>query len=88
MAKTIKIGYTKYCDQNILDIIAYNIKYYRKEQDITQETLAANANIEAKMLSSYENAKVNLSISSVTNIAAALKVSLFDILTDRRPVEK
>lgn len=64
-------------------VIGKNIRKYRKQKGLTQETLAFDAEISVKMLSEYENGKHNISQEALSKIADALYVSVDELLPER-----
>ena len=65
---------------DILETIASNIKKYRKEKGISQESLANMASIDRTYMTDIENAKRNLSIKVLERIANALEVDIKHLL--------
>ena len=64
------------------DIIARNIIRKRKRLGITQEELADMAEINVTYLGYIENAKHNISIKKLQQLAAALDVSVTELITE------
>lgn len=60
----------------LLKLIAANIVYLRKEKGLTQDELAAKAGIDRTYIGYIENAKHNLTIGKLLDIADALEVSI------------
>ena len=65
--------------EEILSVVAENIRIERLRKRYTQEQLAEKAGITAKYLNSIENAKVNPSIVIIVNICLALGLKLNEI---------
>ncbi|MFV0187812.1 helix-turn-helix transcriptional regulator [Empedobacter falsenii] len=65
---------------DILETIASNIKTYRKEKGISQESLANMASIDRTYMTDIENAKRNLSIKVLERIANALEIDIKKLL--------
>lgn len=63
-----------------LEVIAKNIVYLRKRKHLSQDELANLADIDRSYLGYIENAKFNITIQKAEVIAAALEVSIFDLL--------
>lgn len=63
---------------DIYEIIARNIKYYRKQNNITQAQLAERTEYSHEFIRRIEapNSKKNFSIDAVSNIAKALNISI------------
>jgi transcriptional regulator with XRE-family HTH domain len=65
----------------LVAVIGSNIRTARKEQGITQEKLAEDADISAKHLSAVENGReTNLSFRYVKGIAMALGIDYKNLL--------
>lgn len=62
--------------EEILKIVAENIRIERLRKRYTQEQLAEKAGITSKYLNLIENAKVNPSIVIVVNICSVLEINL------------
>lgn len=61
--------------------LAKNVKEHRITQGITQQTLAARANIAISTIWELENAKVeDLRLSTITAIAQTLKIDTIKLL--------
>lgn len=54
--------------------IAENIAAFRKSEGISQETLAARANVSRRYISAIENGRHRLTIDTIEKIALALSV--------------
>lgn len=65
--------------------IGYNIAYYRKHANLTQEQLAELVGISRSHLSAIEAPNVNRSVSMelVLDIAAALRIDAYQLLKMR-----
>ena len=70
---------------DIYDIIARNIKYYRKCKNMTQAQLAEKTEYSHEFIRRIEapNSKKNFSIDAVSNIANALDINI-DLLFDKK----
>ncbi len=66
--------------EDLLLIIAGNVVKYRKQLGLTQEELAFKAEIDRTYIGYIENAKQNISIEKLCEIAKALKVDVADLL--------
>lgn len=66
--------------ESILQIIALNITDIRKKKNISQDELAYNAGIDRTYMGYIENAKNNITIGKLVQIANALQVELIDLL--------
>ena len=67
----------------LLKLIASNIIYFRRERGLTQDELAYMAGIDRTYVGYIENAKHNLTIGKLVEIAQALGVSVDDLLKAR-----
>lgn len=63
---------------DVYDLIAKNIKYYRKEKKMTQAKLAEKTEYSHEFIRRIEapNSKKNFSLEAVSNIANALDIDL------------
>lgn len=70
---------------NVYELIAKNIKYYRKEKKLTQAQLAEKTGYSHEFIRRIEapNSKKNFSIDAVSNIANALNINI-EILFEKR----
>lgn len=84
MAKT---GYKKKRDQQMLNVVGKNIRYYRQLKDIKQVNFANMCNIEPKMLYSYEYGKVEIGVSMVAIIAKHLGIEPNILLIEREELK-
>ncbi|NJL13691.1 MAG: helix-turn-helix domain-containing protein [Microscillaceae bacterium] len=66
--------------EDLLLIIAGNVIKHRKQLGLTQEELAYKAEIDRTYIGYIENAKQNISIEKLCEIAKALKVDVADLL--------
>ena len=73
---------------DVYEIVAKNIKYYRKKKNMTQAELAEKTEYSHEFIRRIEapNSKKNFSIDAVSNIADALEVSI-DLLFEKRDIE-
>ena len=67
---------------NNLETIGLNIKWYRYQRRLTQENLAKKIQFKIAFVSSIENGKANVTISTVESIANGLNVKLIDLLNE------
>jgi transcriptional regulator with XRE-family HTH domain len=67
--------------------VAHNLRNCRLARGMTQETLAANAEITQTFLSQLESAKRNVSVDTVERLAQALEVDIVDLLAPLKIVE-
>ena len=78
---------TKHYD--VYELIAKNIKYYRKQRNMTQAELAEITEYSHEFIRRIEapNSKKNFSLETVSNIAAALDIDL-ELLFSKKLIEK
>lgn len=74
---------------DVYELIAKNIKYYRKEKNMTQAELAEKTEYSHEFIRRIEapNSKKNFSLEAVSNIAAALDIDL-ELLFSKKLFEK
>lgn len=61
---------------------AWNLRRLRVEQGISQEALAVDADIDRTHVSRLERGKENPTLAVMDRLAAALKVSICDLLVE------
>lgn len=64
-------------------VLANNLRQERKKRNLTQVELANMTGIERKTIIYYETCKHAANLNTIETIAAALKVSVIDLLTER-----
>ncbi|WP_081738895.1 helix-turn-helix domain-containing protein [Mesorhizobium ciceri] len=64
--------------------MAINVRRLRHEQDLTQEDLAARAELSSRYVGSIERARVSASVSVLGRLAAALNVDPCDLIRQPR----
>lgn len=76
-------------DYDIYELIAKNIKYYRKEKKMTQAELAEKTEYSHEFIRRIEapNSKKNFSLDAVNNIANALEIDI-ELLFSKQLLEK
>jgi transcriptional regulator with XRE-family HTH domain len=67
---------------NLLKIIGKNVTRLRKEKKLSQEQLANLAEIDRTYIGYIENAKYNVSITKLQQIADALEVSVSELINE------
>jgi len=65
---------TKVRDEKILIKFGENIKFLRKEQNISQSQLGFEANIPREQVGRIERGQVNTTLSTIIAISKALKI--------------
>lgn len=72
-------------DNDIYEIIAKNIKYYRKRANMTQAQLAEKTEYSHEFIRRIEapNSKKNFSLDAVSNIAKALDIN-YELLFEKK----
>ena len=70
---------------DVYELIAKNIKYYRKSRNMTQAELAEKTEYSHEFIRRIEapNSKKNFSIDAVSNIAKALDIDI-ELLFEKR----
>lgn len=76
-------------DYDIYELIAKNIKHYRKEKKMTQAELAEKTEYSHEFIRRIEapNSKKNFSLDAVNNIANALEIDI-ELLFSKQLLEK
>ena len=71
--------------KDVYELIAKNIKYYRKSRNMTQAELAEKTEYSHEFIRRIEapNSKKNFSIDAVSNIANALDIDI-ELLFEKR----
>ncbi len=75
----------------LLNIVAQNIVFYRKQASMTQEELAFSADIDRTYIGYIENAKHNITLGVLQKIGTALNTPLLSLLTANEhhtPIQK
>lgn len=74
---------------DIYEVIAKNIKYYRKSKNMTQAQLAEKTEYSHEFIRRIEapNSKKNFSIDAVSNIANALDINI-ELLFEKKDNDK
>lgn len=67
---------------NASTLIGLNTKWYRYEQNITQEKLAELTNMKMAYISTIETGDANLTCKNIDTIAKCLKVKLQDLFNE------
>jgi transcriptional regulator with XRE-family HTH domain len=71
---------------SLLKLIAANIIHLRKKRGLTQDELAVKANIDRTYIGYIENAKQNITLSKLVDIADALEVPFEHLLSPNQEV--
>ena len=64
---------------NTIDIFRYNLKYYRKQRNLTQEELSEISGISTDYLSEIERGKGTPSFKRMELIANALNIEVYKL---------
>ena len=67
-------------DLDAINVLAKNVRRYRIEENLSQETLANLAGIEYSQVSRIERGIINTSISVIFALATALKIKPSQLL--------
>lgn len=65
------------------DVLARNVRRLRTARDLSQEKLAADADLRQALISEIEIGVANPTLDSLTKIAAALKVEMIDLFASK-----
>lgn len=66
-------------NENIKNKLAKNIKKYRTQKGLSQETLSLELDFDVSYVGKVENAKMNISIDRIIKIANFLDVSFEEL---------
>ena len=66
-----------------MDILADNLRVYRKSKHLSQEELADMCDLHRTYVGSVERGERNVTLSSLETLASALGVSVPELLTKR-----
>lgn len=67
-------------ESEILKVFGENVRQLRKKKDISQEELAHRADLHRTYIGMIERAEKNITLLNMEKIAAALNVSISDLL--------
>lgn len=67
-------------DEKLYQIIANNVKKYRKLNNMTQEALANASNLAVRHIQKIESGTLNITISTLNKISSALNIHPSDLL--------
>ena len=67
-------------ENQLREVIAYNLRVERAKKDLTQEQLAEKAEISHKHLTKIENCYVTPSVFIILKLANALDITVNDIV--------
>jgi transcriptional regulator with XRE-family HTH domain len=67
--------------QNLVEILAHNIKEYRRLKELSQEKFAEICGLHRTYIGSVERGERNVSLSTLEVFASVLGVSVPDLLT-------
>lgn len=67
---------------NIHEILAHNLKKYRKKKNLSQEDLAFLCNLHRTYISSIELCKKSPSLKTIEIISKVLDISISDLFTE------
>lgn len=70
----------------IIKIISTNVKKYRLEKDISQETLAEHANLHRNSVSLLEKGELNFTMTTLEDIANALEVDVSALIDENSQI--
>lgn len=67
---------------DIKEVLARNMRFYRKEAGLTQEKLAEICGLHRTYIGGIEQERINVSLNNINKIAHALDVSAADLLSE------
>ena len=68
-----------------MEIIAENVRHYRKRAHLSQEKLAERAELHRTYIGGVERGEYNVSAVNIARIAKALEIEPFILLIKRSP---
>jgi len=80
--KTVKTKLRK-PSRKMMQILADNMREFRRKQGISQEELAEMCNLHRTYVGSVERGERNVTLSTLEAIAAALSIGVSKLLTER-----
>ncbi len=66
-------------NEDIKEIFAKNVRKFRKQKKISQETMSLELNLDISYMGKIENAKMNFTIDKAIAIANFLEVDLISL---------
>lgn len=72
---------------DIKNVLAENIRHFRRKSNLTQEKLAEESNLHRTYIDSIENKHRNVSIDNIDAIAKALNIKTFELLKEQKGVK-
>jgi transcriptional regulator with XRE-family HTH domain len=67
-------------EKSLRGTLAYNIRYFRSEQKVSQEELAFRCELDRTYISAVERCIWNVSLGNIEKIAEALEVEAWQLL--------
>ena len=74
--------------ENIRTILAENLRNLRRSQNLSQDELAVKCGLHRTYIGSVERCERNVTLSSLEMLAAALGVSVPELLSKKEKTEK
>ncbi len=68
--------------QNIKKTIGNNLRYIRFQKNLSQEKFYEQYNLNPKYMASIERGEINIGVEFLANLAAALDVSIHDLIQE------
>lgn len=78
----------RYPEAELLETLAENIRIFRRQKGLSQETLADMCSLHRTYVGSIERKERNVTIASLAVLARALGVSVPELLTPREHEQK
>ncbi len=69
---------------HLLDIVAGNIRAYRRRMHMSQEALAERADLHRTYIGMVERSEKNITLLSLQRISLALNVPVIDLLEEKK----
>jgi transcriptional regulator with XRE-family HTH domain len=70
-------------EKDIVTIISFNILHFRTRLGLSQEELAARANLDRSYVGRVERGENNVTARNIAKLAAALQVEPYELLIER-----
>lgn len=87
LASTAFLCYNLYMDE-LKQIIADNIVFYRKELNMTQAELAERLNYSDKAVSKWERGESYPDIATLASLSKMFNITVDELITDRKKIKK
>ncbi len=68
-------------NHSLKELLSINTKYYRKQNNLTQEQLAELSDISPRYVSDIENDNANISLDKLERLAIALQIDAYKLIS-------